>query len=152
MPNIRKFFKAIIDFFKSVVSKPGKIEELFEAIDRGDFAERSYPEAVRRVGPRYSEIPGLSEQQINEIVEDMTARLFSRVFANNQSLFNPEKITSKELFSTIKESNKYYRSLSDSTFKSLVNRTKDFLKTYRIEFDENSAVVINDENASKKAD
>jgi len=147
--SIRKFFKAIIDFFKSVVSKPGKIEELFEAIDRGDFAERSYPEAVRRVGPKYSEIPGLSEQQINEIVEDMTARLFSRVFANNQSLFNPEKITSKELFSTIKESNKYYRSLSDSTFKSLVNRTKDFLKTYRIEFDENSAVVINDENASK---
>jgi len=147
--SIRNFFKAIVDFFKSVVTKPGKIEELFEAIDRGDFAERAYPQAVKRVGPRYSEIPGMSEQQVNEIVEDMTARLFSRVFANNQSLFNPEKITSKELFSTIKESNKYYRSLSDSTFKSLVSRTKDFLKTYRIEFDENSAIEINDETASK---
>ena len=147
--SIRRFFKAIVDFFKSVVTKRGMIDELFDAIDRGDFAERSFPQTLRRFGPRYSEIPGMSEQVVNEIVEDLTARLFSEVFANNESLFNPEKITSKELFSTIKEKKKFYRNLPDSTWKQLISRTKDFLKTYRIEFDENSAVVINDENASK---
>jgi hypothetical protein len=147
--KVLNFFKGIIDFFKSLVTKKGKIDELFDAIETGQFAERSYPDSLRRVSTKYSEIPGMSEQKVNEAVQDITSRIFSRVFKNNESLFNPERFTSKELFSEVKQSNNYYRNLSDAKWTALIKRTKDFLKTYRIEFDENSAISINDENASK---
>ena len=147
--KVLNFFKGIIEFFKSIVTKKGKIEELFDAIETGQFAERSYPDSLKRVSTRYSEIPGMSEQEINEAVQDITSRIFSRVFSNNESLFNPEKFTSRELFSEVKESTSYYKNASDAKWAALVKRTKDFLKTYRIEFDENSAIGINDENASK---
>jgi hypothetical protein len=147
--KILNFFKGIIDFFKSLVTKKGKIDELFDAIETGAFAERSYPDSLRRVSTKYSEIPGMSEQNVNEVVQDVTSRIFSRVFKNNESLFNPERFTSRELFSEIKQSNSYYRNLSDAKWAALIKRTKDFLKTYRIEFDENSAIGINDENANR---
>jgi hypothetical protein len=147
--KVARFFKGIIEFFKSLVTQKGKIDELFDAIETGAFAQKSYPDALRRVSPRYSEIPGMSEQQINESVQDITYRIFARVFKNNESLFNPERFTSKELFSEIKQANSYYSNMSDAKWAALINRTKDFLKTYRIEFDENSAIGINDENANK---
>lgn len=147
--KVLNFFKGILEFFKSIVTKKGKIDELFDAIETGAFAERSYPDSLKRVSTKYSEIPGMSEQQVNEVVQDVTSRIFSRVFKNNESLFNPEKFTSRELFSEVKQSNDYYKNLSDDKWSALIKRTKDFLKTYRIEFDDNSFIGINDENANR---
>lgn len=150
--RIARFFKSIIDFFKSFVSKPSLKEDLFNAIERGDFAERDYPDVLKTVSARYSEIPGLSEQRVNEFVQDITVEIFQRIFGNNYSLFNPEAISSKALFNEIKNklSNyDYYNILTDSQWDSLIDRTKKFLQEYRIEFDENSKVAINDENATK---
>ena len=149
--SIRNFFKAILDFFKSFVGKKGMIDSLFDAIDTGAYATKAFPDAAKRISRRYSEIPGLSEKKVNDIVQDISALMFGKVFADNRSLFSPERLTSKELFDYVRShpQRSAYAKMSDVLWNALTNRTKDFLKTYRIEFDEDSRITINDENASK---
>jgi hypothetical protein len=150
--KISRFFKAIMDFFKSFVAKPSLKDDLFKSIETGEFAEKEYPDTVKTVSARFSEIPGMSEQKINDYVQDITAEIFNIVFADNRSLFNPEAISSAYLFASAKEKlSNYppYANLSALTWSKLIDRTKAFLKSYRIEFDENSKVTINDEDATK---
>jgi hypothetical protein len=63
-------------------------------------------------------------------------------------LFSPEKITANDIFSNIKE--QYAKEgklelLGEKSFNELVGKTKDFLRTFKIEFDDNAVVNINDE-------
>lgn len=156
--RIKNFFKAIMDFFKSFVTKPSLKEDLFKAIDTGEFADRTLPETVKNQAAEYRKIQGLNAKQTNEFVQDITARVFGEIFANNRSLFNIEDITASELFNRIKE--QYIKNnvigdnpatqITDNQYTNLVERTKEFLKTYRIEFDEDSRVTVNDEGANRK--
>ncbi len=150
--KILKFFKAIVDFFKSFVTKPSLKEELFKSIDTGEFKDRVFPEARKNDAAEYRKIPQLTEKQANEFVQDITARTFIKIFSDNSSLFNLNDITASEIFDGIKEEFReegVFEDISENTYDKLVERTKDFLKTYRIEFDEDSRVVINDENANR---
>ena len=156
--RIRNFFKAIMDFFKSFVTKPTLKEELFKAIDAGEFADRTLPETVKNQAAEYRKIQGLNAKQTNEFVQDITARVFGEIFANNRSLFNIEDITASELFNRIRE--KYIANnvigdnpvtqITENQYAKLVERTKEFLKTYRIEFDEDSRITVNDDGANRR--
>jgi hypothetical protein len=156
--KIKNFFKAIVDFFKSFVNKPTLKEDLFKAIDTGEFADRTLPETVKNQAAEYRKIEGINAKQTNEFVQDITARVFGEIFANNSSLFNIEDITAFDLFNRIKE--KYIQNnvigdnpvtqITENQYAKLVERTKEFLKTYRIEFDEDSRVTVNDDGANRK--
>jgi len=156
--KIKNFFKAIMDFFKSFVTKPTLKEDLFKAIDTGEFADRALPETVKNQAAEYRKIEGINAKQTNEFVQDITARVFGEIFANNRSLFNIEDITASDLFNRIKE--KYIANnvigdnpvtqITENQYAKLVERTKEFLKTYRIEFDENSRVTVNDDGANRR--
>ena len=156
--KIKNFFKAIMDFFKSFVNKPTLKEDLFKAIDTGEFADRALPETVKNQAAEYRKIEGINAKQTNEFVQDITARVFGEIFANNRSLFNIEDITASDLFNKIKE--QYIKNnvigedpvtqISENQYVKLVERAKEFLKTYRIEFDEASKVTVNDDGANRK--
>jgi len=156
--KIKNFFKAIMDFFKSFVNKPTLKEDLFKAINTGEFADRTLPETIKNEAAEYRKIEGINAKQTNEFVQDITARVFGEIFANNSSLFNIEDITAFDLFNRIRE--KYIQNnvigdnpvtqISENQYAKLVERTKEFLKTYRIEFDEDSRVTVNDDGANRK--
>jgi hypothetical protein len=151
--KITDFFRSIINFFKSFVNKPSLKDELFKAIDTGKFKEKAYNDTNPSQMAVYRRVPGLNEQQTNEFVQDITARIFDYVFSTNTSLFSPAKITAGEIFNNIKEqfrSEGVFEYISEPTYDELVKRTKDYLKYYRIEFDENSRVVINDEGSTNR--
>jgi predicted NAD-dependent protein-ADP-ribosyltransferase YbiA (DUF1768 family) len=156
--RVRNFFKALMEFFKSFVTKPSLKEDLFKSIDTGEFADRTLPETVKNEAAQYRKIEGISAKQTNEFVQDITARVFGEIFANNRSLFNIEDITASDLFNRIKE--QYIKNnvigedpvtqISENQYVKLVERAKEFLKTYRIEFDEDSRVTVNDDGANRK--
>ena len=156
--RVRNFFKALMEFFKSFVTKPTLKEDLFKAIDTGEFADRTFPESVKNEAAQYRKIEGINAKQTNEFVQDITARVFGEIFANNRSLFNIEDITASDLFNRIKE--QYIKNnvigedpvtqISENQYVKLVERAKEFLKTYRIEFDEDSRVTVNDDGANRK--
>ncbi len=151
--KILKFFRSIIEFFKKFVQKPSLKEQLFKAIDTGAFKERTLPESVKNEFAEYRAVEGLNEKQTREFVEDMTARTFQIIFRTNTSLFSPEKLTAPQIFDEIKE--KYEEEgkldlLGETAWNELVSRTKDFLRTFKIEFDDNNQVNINDENYNNR--
>jgi hypothetical protein len=147
------FFRSIINFFKSFVNKPTLKDELFKAIERGEFKQKAYKDTNPSQMAAYRRVTGLNEQQTNEFVQDMTARLFQYVFNTNTSLFSPARITAGEIFNNIKEQFKnedVFDYITDDTYNQLIDRTKEYLKYYRIEFDEDSRIAINDEGATNR--
>ena len=151
--KITDFFRSIINFFKSFVNKPSLKDELFKAIEKGEFKTKAYNDTNPSQMALYRRVPGLNEQQTNEFVQDMIARMFDYVFSTNTSLFSPAKITAGEIFNNIKEQFKnegVFDYIGEDTYDALVKKTKDHLKYYRIEFDEDSRVVINDAGATNR--
>jgi hypothetical protein len=156
--KIARFFKSIVNFFKSFVQKPSLKEDLFKAISTGEYAGESFPEFRKNDAAEYKKINGINAQQTHEFVQDITVRIFERVFRDNRSLFNIEKVTAKELFDDIKD--QYIEDevigdnpdtqISEEVYNQLVENTKNFLKTYNIEFDENSRIGINDTNKDSR--
>lgn len=156
--KIVDFFRNIIKFFEQFISKPSKKQELFNAIEEGKFKEFVVPERTKNEFAEYRKIGNLSEEQVNDFVQDITARAFQIIFKDNISLFSPEKLTSSDIFGRIKDlyvqegklDNLDPTKLDDSEFDGLVKRTKEFLKTFRIEFDEDNILTINDENSDNR--
>lgn len=155
--KILEFFKGLMDFFKSFVNKPSLKNQLFKAIDTGKFKKSVFPTSKINEAAEYRAVDGLNEQQTNDFIQDITSRLFNNVFSTNKSLFNIENVTSKQIFDEIKE--KYIaigvignapNQITEKTYSELVNRTKDFLKRFRIEFDEDSKITINDEGSNNR--
>jgi hypothetical protein len=145
------FFRSIIEFFKSFVQKPSLKEELFKAIDTGEFKDLVIPS--QSIAPQYRRVEGLTEQQTNEFVQDITARFFGNVFATNKSLFDPEIYTSNVIFDNVKSiysAEGKLELLGDTAWNQLVERTKDYLRTFRIEFDENNQLSINQEGTDNR--
>ena len=153
--SVRRFFKAIVDFFKSFVNNPSLKDDLFNSIETGEFKDKAYPNSVVDKTAAYKQVPGVdSEQMVNDFVQDITANIFLNIFQNNKSLFKPEGITSADLFNTVKDElsqYEYYDELTDETWDALFDKTKLFLKKYKIEFDEDSRVTINDETADRNS-
>lgn len=157
--KVLSFFRAIIEFVKQFVQKPSKKTELFKAIDAGKYKEKKVSETPvgTVVNPSYKQIGALTEQQAYEFVQDITARWFQIVFGTNRSLYDIENLAMTDIFEDIKED--YVNrellddndpdSLSTSEFDQLVARTKEFLRTFKIEFTEDDNISINDESRDK---
>ena len=150
--RILNFFRNIIEFVKQFVNKPTKKQELFKAIEAGKFKEMTVPESVKNDMSEYRAVEGLTEKQTHEFVQDITARSFQIMFGTNTSLYNPEKLTAPDIFNQVK--NQYAEEgklelLGENAWNQLVNKTKEFLRTFKLEFDENQSISINDENVNK---
>jgi hypothetical protein len=157
--KVLSFFRAIIEFVKQFVQKPSKKTELFKAIDAGKYKEKKVSETPvgTVVNPSYKQIGALTEQQAYEFVQDITARWFQIVFGTNRSLYDIENLAMTDIFEDIKED--YVNrellddndpdALSTSEFDQLITRTKEFLRTFKIEFTEDDNISINDESRDK---
>jgi hypothetical protein len=152
--RIRRFFKAIVDFFKSFGTKPSLKEQLFKDIDAGKFKKEFLFPSVYNKAAEYRAVEGLTEVQTRDFVEDMTARVAVYLFGKSKRLiFNPEKITGVEIFTNIKK--KYYESvkpedrLSEESLNTLIQKTKEKLTTLGITITDD-AVDINTEEYNSK--
>jgi hypothetical protein len=149
--NILKFFRDIIDFVKSFVNKPSRKEELFKAIDTGKYKGATLSQAATSAAPEYRAAEGLNQQQTNDIVQDMTARVFRNIFGTNKSLYEISNLTAPEIFGAIKdEYTEEDKVVGDKTWSDLVGKTKEFLRTFKIEFDEDNVLDINAENVTNR--
>jgi len=159
---ILKFFRSIINFFKNFNAKPTLKQQLFEAIDLGKFKESVLPDTIKNELAEYKEIEGLSEQQAQKFVEDMTARVAGLVFLKAKKyLYSPQKLTSKDIFGQVEEM--YLREgetpgwngvnkrtkLGDYRWEALVQRTKEKLRTLGVTFNEEGIIKLNGEDTNK---
>ena len=110
-------------------------EQLFKAIDTGKYKDYTMPESAKSLAPKYRAVEGLSERDTNDVVRDMTARFFAKVFGTNKSLYEISNLTAPELFDAIKaEYEEENKIIGENSWLALVNKTKDFLRTFKIEF------------------
>ena len=152
--KVRRFFKTIMDFFKSFVAKPSLKEELFKAIEAGKFKEAVLSEEAINPFSEYSRVSQLTAQQANNFVQDMTARAAGILFREGDKslLFNPDRITGTEMFGKIEDmliEEGRRQLLSDKTFEDLKQQVRDQLRTRGINFNDEDVQNINDEEANK---
>ena len=149
--RILKFFRNILAFVKSFINKPSLKQQLFEAIDTGKYKTATLSQAATSAAPEYRAAEGLTQQQTNDVVQDMTARFFEKVFGTNRSLYEISNLSSPEIFNSIKaEYAEEDKVVGDKTWSDLVGKTKEFLRTFKIEFDEDNVLDINAENVTNR--
>jgi len=158
--KVRTFFKMIMDFFKSFVTKPSLKEELFKAIDAGKFKDRVLKEGVENEFAEYRAVEGLTEQQTHEFVQDMTARAAGILYkeGDKKLLFSPLDITADQMFDQIEQQyanevdgDGYSKIdlLGEEAWNELKTKTKQSLRTLGISFDESNKADINNEDTNK---
>lgn len=153
--TVRRFFKTIMDFFKTFGTKPSLKEQMFKAIDSGKFKESVVSERAKTLAPQYRAIEGLSEPETNDYIQDMVAHVKFILFEDGKKnlLFNPEKITGKEVFGKLRDIYKGYNeieALGENRYNQLVKRAVEHLRTMGISLNEEEIASINDDNANQK--
>jgi hypothetical protein len=158
--RVRKFFKMIMDFFKSFVTKPSLKEELFKAIDAGYFRDKVLKEPADNEFAEYRAVAGLTEQQTHEFVQDMTARAAGILYTEGQKklLFTPLAMTGEQMFDQIEEQYANETNadgfskldlLGEEAWSELKTKTKQSLRTLGVTFNEEDRADINNEEATK---
>jgi len=150
--RVLAFFRSIIEFFKSFVQKPSMKEQLFKAIEAGKFKEFRVPERVKRDLPEYMRIPGLTEKEAYDFVQDMVIRSGRIMFGGSKkSIYKLNPITGRQVFDTIEQEyigeNKRQQ-MSDVTWNMLKKRTIESLRTIGINYNEEDLVNINSEGVT----
>lgn len=151
--RILQWFKGILDYIKALISKGSLKDELFREVYRGKFKKAIFPQEKMGAAAEYREVEGLNQQQVNDFVQDISARMFQIVFKTKRSLFSPEEVTAKQLIDDIKDRYTqmgYFKKISEKTFDELIDRTKDYLRAFNIEFDIDGNIGINDEGSNAK--
>lgn len=150
--KLRDFFRSILRFFKAFLGNKSLKNDLFDKINTGFYKNSVLPDQIKELAPEYS-VAGLDEEETHLAIQDIAARAFSFIFGDDsKSLWNLQPVTVDEVFNSAKEEWKESGKLDvvwEEGWKQLVNKTKDFLKTFRIEFDETNTVTINDEGKNK---
>jgi len=153
--RVLDFFKNIIEWFKSFGTKRSLVEQLFKDIDTGKFKKAKLSESVKDLEPLYSPVEGITPKQTHEFVQDMTLRARNFLFnENKESIYNPAKMTSNELFRQIEAAyiieGKRER-LSDKAWVDLVQKTKESLRTsLGLKFNEEGIADLNAEDANTR--
>ncbi len=146
---IKKFFDRIIAFFRSFNRgyKPNtKLrDELFDKIESGEFSQRKINKFSTE--PEYSTVRGLSEAETHAYVQDLTKRVFIQLVGRKIDIFEIENYANIDVLTKIKSD--YAPTIAEfpsgeQTFEDLWKRTREYLATFNIEFDENSHVTVND--------
>lgn len=153
---ISRFFKAIVDFFKSFGTNAKLKNDLFNAIDTGKFKEQAYPSKVKNISERYSRrITGLSPAQINGFVQDMTARVGGILGETNKALFNFGGQDVDAVFDRIKS--EYAREgklaimdkVNPNAFNQLKQRTLESLRAYNVKVDSENVFDANSDDNNR---
>jgi energy-coupling factor transporter ATP-binding protein EcfA2 len=157
--KIVRFFKNIIQFVKNLVFKSTKVDRLFDDIEKGRFKSYVVPESAKSDIPEYSVVEGLTQTDTRLYVEDMTAIIFQYLFGSNKSLYDIQKLTDKDLYNHVLQ--KYQDSekiddtdpdfLSTKQFGELFSRTKEFLRQFKIEFDDSLVVDVNNNESDNRS-
>jgi hypothetical protein len=165
--NIRKFFKAIINFFKEVSrrisgKKPSLKDELFKAINTGKYKNEKLSAESSFQGPEYRAVDGMTEQQTHEFVQDMLAISAGILFKQGEKnlLFNPERITSNEMFAEIQDIYENdivdgistFDLISEKAWQELKVKVKDELRILGISFNRDSSELEIQEDEVNKND
>jgi adenosyl cobinamide kinase/adenosyl cobinamide phosphate guanylyltransferase len=150
--KVRRFFKAILDFFKSFVANPSLKDKLFDAIDSGKFKNEKL--APINYIAEYRAADGLTEEQTRNIVQDMVARAAGILFSEGRKdlLYSAQKMSGEEMFAKIEaryEKEGRLAVISEEAWKDLKKKAKRKLKTLGITIKDNDDVDINSENANK---
>jgi len=148
--RVLRFFRAIIDFFKTFGKDPSLKTSLFEAINTGEFKNRVISEKTKLETAEYSKVENMSDTAVAQYVQDMTIRAIQAIFGSNnkKALFDPEKVTGQQIYDVIKEQyiddEIYYEELTPARFKQIFLRTKDIIRTLGINLNEENFTDIND--------
>ena len=157
---VRRLFNRILNFFKTIGRKPSLKQELFEAINSGKFKERRLsPESITST-PEYSRVANLTSEQAQSITQDMMARAAALLFraGDKEMLFNPERLSGREMFDRIEQSyikDNRRQIITDETWEQLKEKVKISLSVAGVKFNEdefednNSEQDINSEEANK---
>ena len=151
--RILRFFRAILNFFKSFVQKPSLKEQLFKDINTGKFRERTLAKEALTGAPEYRAAEGLTEKQTADTVMDMTARASIYLFGNaKRLLYSPLGVTGKEVFDNIEQ--KYIKEnrrqqLTENAWKELVKKTKEQLYTLGVRIDASDRASINEADQTR---
>jgi len=151
--KILQWFRGILDYIKALVNKGSLKDQLFREVYKGKFKKAIFPQEKMGAAAEYREVEGLNQQQVNDFVQDIAARMFQIVFKTKRSLFSPEEVTAKQVIDDIKARYTqmgYFKKISDKTFDELIDKTKDYLRAFNIEFDTDGNIGINDEGANAK--
>ena len=154
-----RFFKAIVDFFKSFGKDRSLKSQLFKSIYVGRF-KNARVDTGRSSEIAYAKIPRLTETQAYWFVKDMFILATQIIFKDNNksALYNVNKITSNEIFDRIKRfyiTNNVYEEgnperIGKEQWDMLVQRVKDSLRTIGIRFNENDKTELNDEETDNR--
>ena len=149
---LRNFFRRIINFVKSINSKPSLAKDLFKAIDAGKYKAFTISESQKKGPPTYSRIPGVTETQASEYAQDMFARAAQFIFGDNKKfIYDLQQITGADIYNQIKQAyvnEKKYDQLGEQRFNALFAQAKQLLRTIGVDFNEEDLVDINDENVT----
>ena len=153
--TVRNLFKKIMDFFKSFVSKPSLKDELFKTIDSGKFKETKLSERAKTLAPEYRAIEGLTEEQTNDFIQDVVSQVKLIIFREGKKelLFNPEKLTGKEVFDRVREiydEAGAIDSLGEDRYNQLIKKSIELLRTIGVSFNTEDVVSINNEDANNR--
>jgi hypothetical protein len=159
--RVRRFFKMIMDFFKTFGTKPSLKEELFKAIDTGKFKERELRQPEDNEFAEYRAAANLTEQQTHEFVQDITARAAGILFTEGDKklLFNPLSITANQMFEQIEQ--EYAEEtdeegfskldlLGEQAWEELKIKTQQSLRTLGITFNEDDKSDINNDDQTNR--
>jgi hypothetical protein len=157
--KLRRFFKAIVDFFKSFGKNKSLKSDLFNAINKGKLKKAKLSEG-KFSGTAYAKIPKLDETQAYWFVKDMFILASNVIFKDNNKkyLYNIDKLTSKEVFDRIKRfyiANDVYddnnpERIGQVQYDMLVQRVKDSLRTIGIRFNDEDLTDINEEDTNSR--
>jgi hypothetical protein len=155
LAKVKELFNKIMNFFKTFSSKPSLKDSLFKAIDSGKYKEATISERVKSYAPEYRAIPGLTEQQTNDYVQDMVAQMKLIIFQEGRKdlLFNPEKMSGADVLNILRD--KYTKkghinAIGENRYDQLVKRSLEFLKTIGVTINADEVVSINDEERTGK--
>ena len=158
--KIVRLFKRIIAFFKNIISKPALVDKLFEDIDKGKFKGKQ--KIKRKEGeidvPEYSAVEGLRESDVRKFVEDISARIFSYIFSSNSSIYEILAITNEDVYNLIKTQYEDENRLDDldsdalstKQFNDVFKRVYDFIRTFKVDFDDENLEDINNDETNNR--
>ena len=154
--KILRFFKNIVEFFKTFGRNPVLKTELFKAINTGKFKEYVIPTSIKTEAPEYSRYPGMSDTLAYEYIDDMYIRTVQNIFGSKKALYDIKKLTSEDLYNQLKEayespSQRKYQALGDERFRLLFAGVKERLRTIGINFNEEDKVDLNEGSTDNKA-
>jgi predicted NAD-dependent protein-ADP-ribosyltransferase YbiA (DUF1768 family) len=155
LDKIKALFNRIMNFFKKFGTDKSLKESLFKAIDSGKYKEAKISERVKALAPEYRAIPGLTEQQTNNYVQDIVANIKDIIFKEGRKdlLFNPNKMSGTDVLTILRD--KYTElgeidALGENRYNQLVKRSLEFLKTIGVTINADEVVSINDEERTGK--